>query len=199
MAIGDFYKVAILGRSGAGDQLVNTLAYKQASANLYPTPSEDLAQAFAQSDVLGTLYVAAMSDDCKIYAVQVRGITTPSEGFDLALDPELTGTRTGEQLPPQDTCVVTFTTGKIGRRYRGRNFMFPTGEADQSVGAWLTGYTDAVSAYCAGLQSVEVASVTGNYGQHVYSRKFSIGTPVTGHIVRTFVKSQRRRQIGVGS
>jgi len=199
MAIGDIYRVAILGRSSIGDLLVNTLYYKQASANLYDTPTEDLAHAFVDGDALSTYYAAAMSDDARIDGVSVRGVTDPTEGFDLSFDPSIVGGLVGDQLPPQAACVVTFTTSRIGRSYRGRNYMFPANEDNQSGGTWNEGYLEAVGDYATRIQSMGELGITADYGQVVWSPTLTESTPVTGHKVRTFVRTQRRRGAGTGA
>lgn len=198
MAIGDIFKVSIVARGPQDQELVNTLYYRQEYATVFDTPQEDLAQAFLLEDGPIDKYIPCVSNQCSFDKIEVRGVTDPTVGFDLPIDPPRPGGITEHCLPPGDACVVTFTTGRIGRAYRGRNYLFPAGEGDQASGVFSAGYLSVVGEYADVIQYVGDGVATAEYQQVVHS-SVAGDTPVTGKVVRTTVYHQRRRTQGVGA
>jgi hypothetical protein len=132
-----------------------------------------------------------------------------------------TGEEIGDALPPQCAMVVTFKTGQIGRRYRGRMYGFGFGEADQLAGIWTSAALTEMEANLATFMGKYAPGSAGNLFQFgIWSYRIASGcvpnkttgkhervdpphpelayTPVTTHVLRNIVYTQRRRVLGVG-
>jgi len=199
MAVNSIYKLALLGRGPQNQEMVNTLYYKALTGTIFDTQSEDLIEAWMNDTELPEAFTNLFHSSCSFTGIQVRGITDPTEGADVLFDTPVPGQNTGQCLPPFTSCVVTFTTGKIGRSYRGRNFLWPTSEANQDAGMLISGYTDAVVDYAEAIQSVGSGVETAVYAQVIWSPTLAIATPVTGATPRATLHLQRRRTEGVGA
>lgn len=199
MAINSIYKVAIVARGPNGDHYVNTLYYRAVSGTIFDAQAQDLAEAMAASDAMQIYYPAICTNGLKLEHIEVRGITDETEGYDLSFDPEPIGAVTGEMLPPSVAGVITFTTGKVGRRYRGRNYLFPTGESQQSGGFWTASYPEGMANYADALKFIGDGVSYAQYRQCVWSRTYLVATDVTDKVVRIDTKTQRRRRPGAGS
>lgn len=197
MAVNSIYKVALVGKDMRQVTLVNTLYFQAQEGTILDTQAQDLAQA-VEADLL-PLFKDTFNGQCAIFKVEVRGVTDPQEGYDLQLSPEEYGTRGGDQLPATVTAVVTFLTGLIGRRNRGRNYLWPAGEGDNVGGAVQATYVTAIGAYADGIRRIGDGVVTSIYDHVVYSRTGSTFHKVTDKVVRPFFHVQRRRSVGVGA
>jgi len=198
MAIGDTFSLALKGRTGTGAEIVNVLWFKQVGG-VGDDGGVNLIDAWFAD--CSALYAAIMSDQCFIEQAAARNFTQPTFGSDFSFDPVISGDLTGDQMPPQDSAVLQFRTGLIGRRFRGRNFLFPTVEASQNAGQWTTGYASGALAYGASLQAITSGGYT--YNQVVHSQPepedIALDTGVSSTTLNAYVRGQRRRQIGVGS
>lgn len=197
MAIGNIYKVALVGEAQFGQQLVNTFHYRQTQDTIFDTPAEDLAQAALAE--LAPAHAAVRTVASALNVIQVRGVTNPLEGFDLPVTPPISGGRAGQALPPQASAVITWTTGLIGRRFRGRTFMWPASEADQDSGVLSSAYVTDLDTFADDILEIGDSITTAVYELMVWSEKFNVATLVTGHISRNILQTQRRRVTGVGS
>jgi hypothetical protein len=197
MAINDILKIAVVGRDVQQSLLVCTFHYKATSATIFDTQSEDLAQAWSED--LTTLWSDTFASVCAIHALQVRNLTNPLEGFDFSYDPVVAGTESGEQLPAMNAPVITWTTANIGRRYRGRSFMWPIVETRQNGGQIDGTQIAKMNAFAEAALSIGDDVATSIYTLVVHSAKFSLDTPVTGHISRGILNTQRRRRQNVGA
>lgn len=198
MAVGDFYRLAVEGSGPLAQSLVNVLYYRQDLPTIFDTATEDLCQAFQAT--AQTAFLAAIASGCGLTRLSARGVTDPTEGFDFSYSSPIPGGGlVGDSLPPQTAGVVTWVTGKIGRRYRGRTFFWPAIEASQADGVCTPGYIGLLAAAATELMLIGNGTTTAEYTLIVYSRTYSIGTPVTGYVVRPRLQSQRRRQLGAGS
>lgn len=206
MAAGSIYRIAIIGSGGLGQELVNTLYYRAVNDTIFDTQSEDLAQAWAASQT--TLFAGTFASSNQLQRLEVRGVTDITEGFDYSYPSPVAGTRTGsDPLPPQSAGIITWTTGLVGRRYRGRSFLWYTVEGDQSQGTWDAGYLGAMAAYADNSLTIGDGITTSFYAQVVHSAPKPAATPpwagadtdVNSYIVRNLVYQQRRRRVGVGS
>lgn len=202
MALNDVYRMALVGVGSAGQQLVNVHHYQQVAG----TGSDEglqlidawVAQASASwADCVGV--------DNLMTQIQIRNITQPEKGMDYSLPTPIPGEMTGEGLPPQTAGIISWRTGLIGRRRRGRTFMFPAGESAQNNGQWNSGHLSNLNDY--GLIMLELDSAGTSYQMVIYSAPDTtpppspavLVTPVTGVVIPIYTASQRRRRVGVGS
>lgn len=134
-----------------------------------------------------------------------------------------TGVGPGDALPPQSAFVTTLTTGKTGRRFRGRIYMPGQVEGNQADGLWTTTYVTALNAAWAifGGKYVSDIGTSPDLKLVIWSERTASGcipatppakghvnvdtpdpdnasTQVLGWINQPVVYSQRRRTRGVG-
>lgn len=200
MGMGDIYRLAVVGRSGGGVQLVNVLHYRAITGTILETQSQDLAQAWFDSVL--PAFLDTFQSSGPVDKITVRGVTDIEEGFDLNLTPPLpTGTRTGDAMPPQVAAIVTWTTGKIGRRFRGRSYLWPCSEADQNAGAISAGYKSSIGAYAEAAMEFGDGLTTSLYEMVVHSNAEGgpYDTKVTGYVARDYFGGQDRRKYGRGA
>jgi hypothetical protein len=206
MGVGSLYRLAVIGVGGVGQELVNVMHYRQLTPKVTPLDTQDLAEVWAQN--MTDFFAATFAESNGITRLEVRGVTDPTEGYDYSYPALVPGTRVSAQiLPPQSAAVITWTTGLVGRRYRGRNYMWYTVEDDQNQGTFSADYRTALDAYASAALVLEGAPDFASFDLCVYSKPNpdldppwgGAITPVTSYIVRNLVYTQRRRRVGVGS
>jgi hypothetical protein len=197
MAVGDVFKVSLVGQFQFGQQLVNTFHYRQEDVLILDEPMDDLFDA-VEDTLLGS-HAGQRSVASQVDKVEIRGVTNPLAGKDFNITPPLSGLRSGEALPPQVSAVVTWTTGNIGRRYRGRTFMWPAAEADQASGVMSAGYEASLGDFAEVAMRLGDGLATAHWQLVVRSDTYNLNTIVTSYVVRTNLHTQRRRVAGVGS
>jgi len=198
MAVDDIFRLTLEGLGPQGQQIVNNLYYRQTS----------VAGDDAGTELIDGWYAACaaalqdlLSDTCAFTEMHTRNLTQPLYGLDYSLSPALAGNVTGECLPPSVAGVLQFTTGFIGKRARGRNYLWPTGESMQNQGQWTVTYSGLATAYGNLLAPI---SNSGAVYQHVTYSPPQGGTgqlvlPVTEVALDVLTRTQRRRTPGVGS
>lgn len=196
MASGDIYRLAVQGTGPQVQQLVCVFHYAE-PAVVIGNPGFDLVDAWR--DTAEADWANSFSSSCSITRYSVRGVTDPTFGYDLDLSTPVPGEQTGDAVPPQDAAVITWTTGLIGRSYRGRSYVWPMHEGSVSAGAINSGYATALGVFATSAMSVASALLSLNWTLQVWSPTLQIATPVVGYVVRPYLRSQRRRQPGVGA
>lgn len=139
MAIGDIYRADILFEAPSGiffGEVV--LNYRQETATVASSPSDDLALAILQEaleDVMNPLPGAFVCNE-----IHVRGVTNPTEGIDSNF-PDVAGTQAGETYDVGLGLRMIWRTGLIGRSFQGRSTFPPTTETNiVSTGVLNTGF-----------------------------------------------------------
>ena len=102
------------------------------------------------------------------------------------------GTVTGDGSPGNVTLAVSAKTGRLGRRYRGRNFMPALAEQHTDGNLVVAGYMTNVAALFARLLQ-GFATVTTVYKTVVASRTFGLLTTIISYGIEQYIDSQRRR------
>jgi len=123
MAENSVYRLSVVGEAQFGQLLVCTFHYIANAGTIFDTQSEDLAQAW--DDDMQSVFAATRTVGTAVNRLSFRGGTNPREGFDLELAAPVSGGIAGDALPPQTSAVITWTSGVVGRRYRGRSFLWP--------------------------------------------------------------------------
>jgi len=192
MATGDIWRVSIEGEA-LTDSFVNVLHYQEGFG--WDGDLASLAQGIW--DGIGATYVAMLADSYTATNLSLRGVTNPTQGFDLALsDP---GTQTGDRLPTQTAGVITWRTGLIGRSYRGRSYIGPMVETVSNGGYISSPQLAVMDTFADAAKTIiEALPGTGVLQLGVYSRKLSQFTAVTAHESQQIMGTQRRRRPGVG-
>ena len=137
--------------------------------------------------------------------LSARDLTTENGLYaELAIAQPHAGTHAGGVLPASVTWAVKFTTGFIGRSFRGRSYFVGLTEADVE-GDFLQGTVGAdilasYAAWMAGIENSEfVTHVVVSRYTNGFPRVAGLATPVTAYsFTDTRVDTQRRRLSGTG-
>lgn len=202
MAIGDVYKLSVVGNFGLGQTFVNTFHYRQENFVL-GAEAEDLANQWL-TDVM-PLYLPLLMSSSVVQTIEVRQVTgDPLTGFDLPVVQP--GTIAGEQLPPQSAPLISWRTSVLGRRNRGRSYLPAPSEGTQTAGSLSAGYIATAEAFAVGVKQLLVLAVL-QWQFVIYGKacpdcdpvRTENIIPVTSHIIRADIATQRRRRVGTGS
>jgi hypothetical protein len=199
MADGDVIRLTVVGRTTFFTDLVNVFHFQQvgadgASAN---PVAEEVIDAFitsAQTPFLGTF---GGDSNISIYKSSVV-VGSPAEFQQAAGD--LSGTRTGDSLPQGDSAEVLWKTGVPGRRYQGKNHLWPTTEGSQANGVWSAGYVAQIQTFADAVLSIHAAiALRSEFVLVVRSKTYNLTTPVTSAIIVNAVRHMNKRTPGFGS
>ena len=228
MATGDSYRVTFFGTC-AGQQVMSTLAVGIKTAE----PDDAIRLTFANDwKNVFQPYQHPTGVWASYQFTQLWGpsmtINAPKctrdggQAFAGVLSPPLAGALgLNQALPPQCAMVITMATGLVGRRRRGRSYMFGWGEQDQDNGTWNSTIMGQVSANLTTFfNKYKSGGTSTSFVLGVWSERLASGcvpgpggkghtqvdtphpeqafTPVTEYRLRPVVYTQRRRTIGVG-
>jgi len=204
MAIGDIFKLAVVGTGTSGQQLVNTFHFRQEHDLIFDFPGPDLVDAWRET--CEELFSACFGSGNSIRGYQVRGVTDPTYGFDSVLVEPVAGGLGGDALPPQDTTVTTWVTGLIGDSYRGRTYSWPFTESHQADGIISSGLRANLIAFAAANILLPITLTHTDWQLGVLSRYHNnvkraepLFTPIVEAVVRDYVFTQRRRHRSRGA
>lgn len=202
MAIGDVYKLAVVGAFGLGQEFVNTFHYRCEDAGAGDFPS-DLALSWQLTALPN--YLDLLMDSSLVVQIEVRQVTgSPLASNDLVINE--TGANSGEQLPPQVCPLVSWRTGLIGRRNRGRSYLPAPPENIQDAGALTTGFLESIQTFADSCKLLTGGGF-GDWQLVIYGKANPDAeppldeniVPVTTALVRRDLATQRRRRVGAGS
>ena len=208
MPVGAVYRVAVNSR--LYDQLiVNVLHYQQSTANgTADSDMKKLADAYEATVKESLRSVTIMGFSQKLLEVRTMPIPPVAlEGYDRVLaDGE--GLLDENGIPPSGCVVVRKRTAKLGLAYRGRMYVAGVSQEQVSAGQLLeTPYTDLWLPFAGVLKNaiVDVASGSPTFSP-VLSKLVPIEgggfelltTPIISCDVDPVIRSQRRREVGVG-
>lgn len=191
---GDLLEMVIFGRQD-GQLTANVLHYDVFGTDATQSVATAL-EAFRlahQPHWKGNLSVEWRWEACK----GQRLLPLPRQDAVLNITGAGDAVQVGQAMPTEVTLVITKRTGNAGRRFRGRSYIpgIPiTYVADSAI--TIPGLTGLQFIANAMLTAIPVGIST--LFPVVYSRKFNLRTTVTSTLVRTTVRAQRRRQLGVG-
>ena len=147
-----------------------------------------------------TPYLACLSGG---YTLNEIVVTDVVQKLQSAMHVGSEGVQGGSMLPPQDAAIITWRTGFIGRKYRGRTYMPAIPELSQSGGVLDNASQLRYAAYAGALMSAFEADATGRLVLYHKATKTVIAPPapttITSFVVRSVVYTQRRRTLGVGA
>jgi len=206
MGFNDIYKLRIHCRL-FGSEVLNVMHFKEAVGTLPANPAQTLANDFLTN--MGTTLRARATTEMAFEFIEVVRIVPYGDGPALALFAGGTnGTATGGAISTTLAEVVTLSTGRAGRRYRGRIFLGGGPASANLAGAWAAAQSTRTQAFVTAMVARYVTSPLATAFQLGVWSKLIAGpdppfntdafTPVTSATVRTTVRNQRRRQIGVG-
>jgi len=143
---------------------------------------------------VATPYGVALHTSVDIDQIVVTEIATGSQ---VTTTLNVPGTQTGDMLPPQAAAVLSWRTAFIGRKNRGRTYVFGLAESCQSQGLINGTQLGILGTLAAAIRVAWPATVNGQLV--LYHRVTNTSTAIISHIVRDIVYSQRRRTLGVGA
>ncbi len=114
----------------------------------------------------------------------------------------LTGSEVGDMCPPQASAVISWRTAKVGRKYRGRTYLFGIPETMQTDGTLSAGYLTGMGLLAVDLITgilAETSAVLVVYHKPATPGTVGDSTPVISYLLRPTVYNQRRRTLGVGT
>lgn len=117
------------------------------------------------------------------------------------------GTVSGQVLPSQVASLVTWTTNRSGRSYRGRTYLpGPSVSVLAPAGTWLGAHVTAMTAFRNALLTNFGPTSSGSFRFGIISRwnnKVERPVPVITHVTNGIIRNtpavQRRRRLGVGA
>lgn len=196
MAVNDVFRVSAVGRFGTGQDFVNVWYYRQVAGSL-AAPMTDLISAW--QDQVQDLYMACMPAANVLDSLEIRGVTNPSLGQDQAIGAQ--GGQSGDALPPQTASLVSWRTGFVGRRNRGRTYLPAPVETVQSAGTLSAGMLTAMADFAVAAIALQDPANLGTAWFHlvIYHHDLGTSTDVNSYLVRSELATQRRRRLGSGS
>lgn len=191
MAIGSVYRLSVVGDAG-NQTIVNTFHFLQTDE--FPgglTPPAEIIRRW-----LGNAAEAPVNAYARclpnLYVGRELNCINVANPLDNSLEQNnQRGLRGSTEIcPPQCCGLLSLETQGRGRSYRGRTYIGPVLELDQSAGTITSGYSNVLTAL--------VNSLVFNYGSTpfawvVYSRKLKQSFPVLRVHVRLYIATQRRR------
>lgn len=108
------------------------------------------------------------------------------------------GALSGDPLPEQCAAVVSWRTGLIGRRRRGRSYVWAASETMQLAGRWTAPYITTLTTF-ANTFITPFTTAFETYRLGVYSYVGVHFSTAVAYKIDPIVRSQRRRVEGVGA
>jgi hypothetical protein len=183
-----------------GQQTVTTFFYAL-TPDTATDPADPLALAQAMYDGFGSEFEDHLSSEWSWAAVEVRDPRAAPIWASAELPVAGNGVLGDPSCPPSVAAVITRKTALAGRRYRGRVFIPAVPAANHLEGQ----LTDAALLDMQDLannmalpQNVTLPSGTYVMIPQVWSRLLQTGQTIVNCLARRVLRSQRRREIGVG-
>jgi hypothetical protein len=195
-----------------GQTMINVFGYQQMSGNSSgDTDQVQLGKAF--ENVILAAQVNTWADQVSYGFLEIRELALPGDpivGIDYAFTPG-TGTVEEPSVPPAVAVVIRRRTSFLGRKYRGRVYCFGCPQSMVVNGALLP-TTGGHNQFAALATLMEGTIVSGDPGAPTFRPVLVakdatvVGgdnpgwrvTPITSCVVDDTLRSQRRRQLGVG-
>lgn len=173
-------------------------------AQVTPLTALDLENAAADISAAFVSHLEVpLSSDVGVLEVRARDLTVQFGAGIVYPVAGNGGSGAATPLPPGSAVVVTWTTGIVGRSFRGRSYLMglPEGLVDEEgriAGATHTalgtGATAFIGALDPGALSGAQLCVTSKFHNGA-PRATGVSTPITNRQVRIHIHSQRRRNI----
>jgi len=189
----------ILKGACVGQAIYNVLHFKNNGDLAFSDLASDM-QVGAPNSLLGAI-MTVLCSDYTISSLLCRANidTTPGPQVEVGLGTTLTGTGgdTAAALPASG--VIKWLTAVGGRSGRGRNYFGPLPQESMADGLYtvpdnLTGVINQMK------ERFTAAGVNynGNWDFGIWSNVLSAFNPMVDGVRRVEIKTQRRRQLGVG-
>jgi hypothetical protein len=204
MAFNDIYRVRIHARIH-GAEVLNVLHFVEET--IYADGASVLA-ADVRDGLGTTLRARAATDVVYEYVEAVKLVPYGDGPVTASWAANTLGTVAGNCATATIAEVVTIYTSQIGRRHRGRMYLAGLTSSAMVAGLVAASQTTRTQALCTAMAARYIgAGASSGFGLGVWSRVIagpdppwptSAFTRATSLTVRTILRNQRRRQIGVG-
>jgi hypothetical protein len=194
MAVNDVLRMICVWRKTIDSPTaINRFHYRQENALVLDTPEDDLWDAFLTKVV--PLYRGLVTNQLTLSRVTF-GYAPTFETIKELDSLTLSGTATGDPLPPRTSGVITLKTALPTRRGRGRWYMPPGVEAGSAGSVMTATHLTASENFTeAALDTMLAGGVThANWQLCMWSEADQVARPVTSTVVRTLWGSQRDRR-----
>lgn len=208
MAALDVYRVVIRGRL-FGSEIDNVLWFRERSGSSVGSGNNSAALAANVRTGIDANWRAVASTSMFYEAVQATRMIPygdgPTEDAWAANTAGTAGASTA--VHPQSAGVLTLYTSKIGRSRRGRIYLAGFPGSNAASGLWTAGTLTGMTSIATTLTTRYGPSGSQAYELGVWSKLIAgpdppfVTTafePITSIAVRSQIRSQRRRQVGVG-
>lgn len=212
MPVNAAYRCAV-GFGYCGQQMFNIFGYQQQDGNT--TGDTDMNQLGKAIDTVLVPSLATLWCDSLSYGfVEIRRVTAvgaPIDGIDFELTPGF-GTVEEPGVPPSVGVVIRRRTPFLGRKYRGRIFIAGLPQTYETAGRLIGTSPNSVAIAAAVAVIISGTIVSGDSGAPTFRPvllardALVVGgdnpgwrvTPVTTAVADPILRSQRRREVGVG-
>lgn len=192
--IGEVFTLQVLWEyQSIGQVAQNNIHFRQDSELILDTPAEDLCAAFVE--VAAPAFQSCISENYALTGLVVKNRPDGLTVFETTVA-DISGTRTGDQLPSQNSLVLNYKTAHPGRTGRGRLFLPPTGE-DVNTGAGLPSAGLIANGIAAGDALRAMASgglVFANWTWGLWSESDQMFYPTVSHKIKSNWGSQKGRR-----
>jgi hypothetical protein len=180
---------------------VTTFFYKllQASGTLTEADPATIGEEFA--NLIGASIVDTVADSWTLTEIEVRDPRTAPVWASGSYLTEIQGVKEGPSLPPSVAAVITRKSELSGRRFRGRIFIPGVATSDHIDGKLTPGGFGTMQAFADDI--VTTIDLAASYPglelePRVWSRVNQSSVKMHSAVARWILRSQRRREIGVG-
>jgi len=187
-----------------GQQVENILYVKRTDGLPWPINQlGDVAAAVEEAWIGNIIDVQAVPMNYVSVTVTDISMAGGAQAIKYPTDGPIDGDQTGDSLPGGSAFVVKFLTGRVGRSFRGRNYIAGIPESLCALGAVGATFIEGVLNF---YETFMVNMTSFGYQWVVVSRQLNGATltppasiPVTSVGYSTnAVRSQRRRNVGIG-
>jgi len=199
MALGDIIRLTIIGEYELS-VVMNVMHYKVVGvAGTGATLTQIMNGWLAD---VKTDYLAAMNNGYNLTGVKAQ-IIAPivSDPIEAVVAPPEPGVVAGDGMPGYIAAVISLRTGIADRSHRGRIFLPARSESDSNGSTLNAGAITDITTLATtllGPLTEGVAPNTSDIQLAVWSELLFAGTAVDSFLVRSQLKSQRRRMVGRG-
>lgn len=192
--IGDFYRFAFLWRAAGSDKVaVNNLYFRQQYALVVDTALQDFWGIFQES-CLESYRFAITADLSLVQIVAAKG--TPFVTEEVLDVTDVTGGSGGDRMSPRQAAVLSYRTALPTKKGRGRIFLPPAGEADNTGGRPSADYRTNLDNFGAALLDLQNESLSSAGWQwQMYSKTDDEFRAITAYGTRDYWGSRRKRRL----
>lgn len=180
------YEVAVKGHIGT-DNFVNVFHFWNLGFDPAPVGSAWVASC-------ETSYLACMDIAYTLDEVVTTNLATHVQATAVRNQP---GTLLGQALPPQVAALISWRTGYVGRKYRGRTYLPAQSESYNQAGVVDPALLTLMAGFVSDMLNVWGPAASGSFV--LYHKADDTYNVITAGIPREIYYTQRRRTPGVGS